>query len=109
MQVDLAAQVRIKLLLLKAVCLIYGHSYCMHRAQNKNSNLIAHVQKMSPCILSLHSKCAVNVAYQIGYTAKLLGDWPTYCFILCCVHVYMHNVHACTVIFASFMSHIGTQ
>ena len=74
-----------------------------------DSNLVAHVQKMSPCILSLHSKCAVNVANQIGYRAKLLGNWPIYCFILCCVHVYMHNVYACMIIFVCFMSHTGTQ
>ena len=35
-----------------------------YRAQNKNSNLVGHVQKMPPYILSLHSKCTVNVADQ---------------------------------------------
>ena len=50
---------------------IHSSSDCMYssmyRVQNKNSNLVGHVQKMLPCIQSLHSKCTVNVA-------KV--DWP---------------------------------
>ena len=47
--------------------------------QNKNSNLIGHVQKMLPCIQSLHSKYTVNVGNQ---NESLLGcihslDWTT--------------------------------
>ena len=40
------------------------------RVQNKNSNLVGHVQKMLPCIQSLHSKYTVNVP------TKMKVDWP---------------------------------
>ena len=38
--------------------------YVQARVQNKNLNLVGLVQKMLPCIQSLHSKYIVNVANQ---------------------------------------------